>query len=232
MRLDRLVSQATGHSRREARRLIRQGRVEVDGVVEWRPEAALTADHAVSLDGEPLGAPKPCYLMLHKPVGVITATRDARQATVVELLPGNLARRVHPVGRLDKDTSGLLLLSDDGQWSHQVSAPRHGCAKVYRARLVAPLGPDAEALLAAGLRLRNDPRPALPAFLERLDGGEVRITVTEGRYHLVRRLVAALGSRVAALHRERIGGLKLDSALAPGEWRTLSEAERHAVLGT
>jgi 16S rRNA pseudouridine516 synthase len=231
MRLDRLVSQVTGSSRREARALIRQGRVALgDRIV--RDTGAPVAAQIVRLDGEVLTEIQPLYLMLHKPLGVIVATRDPRQRTVLDLLPREIARRVHPVGRLDKQTSGLLLLSDDGSWSHRIASPRHRCGKVYLVRLADPLCADAESRLAAGLALRNEARPARPASIERLGEREVRVTVTEGRYHLVRRLFAALGNRVVSLHRERIGGLPLDPGLHPGEWRTLSQAEREDVLPT
>lgn len=229
MRLDRFVSQATGCSRREARQLIRQGRVAVGDHVVREAGAPLDAQ-TVRLDGEQLADIEPLYLMLHKPTGVISATHDAMQATVLDLLPRAIARRVHPVGRLDKETSGLLLLTDDGHWSHRIASPRHHCAKVYLARLAVPLCADAERRLAAGLPLRNESRPARPATIERLGDREVRVTVTEGRYHLVRRLFAALGNRVVSLHRERVGQLPLDPGLGPGEWRMLSHAEREGVL--
>lgn len=229
MRLDRFVSQATGGSRREAREQIRQGRVALGDRVVRDPGAPVQAQ-IVRLDGELLSDIGPLYLMLHKPLGVIVAARDARQPTVLDLLPREMARRVHPVGRLDKQTSGLLLLTDDGRWSHRVTSPRHRCGKVYRVRLADPLCAEAEGRLAAGLALRNETRPARPASVERLSEREVRVTVTEGRYHLVRRLFATLDNRVDGLHRERIGGLPLDPRLSPGEWRALSEPERDRVL--
>ena len=230
MRLDRFLSQSTGLSRSQVRALIRQGRVRVNG--ERRKDAALQVATAatVTLDDRVLQLPQALYLMLHKPRGLLSATRDDRQATVMTLLPEDLAGRVHLVGRLDKDTSGLLLLSDDGQWSHRISAPRRHCPKVYAAELAERLVEDAEARLAAGISLRGESRPCAPARLERLAGPRVRITVTDGRYHLVRRMVAALGNRVVPLHRERIGGLALDPTLAPGEWRTLTAGEREAVF--
>lgn len=231
MRLDRFVSQSTGRSRRESRELIREGRIALNGRVV-RDGAVPVGTRSVSLDGQSLGMIGPLYLMLHKPLGVISARRDARQATVLDLLPPAIARRVHPVGRLDKETSGLLLLSDDGGWSHRVTSPRHHCPKVYRARLAAPLCAQAEERFAGGLRLRGERNLTRPARLERLSDREVRVTVSEGRYHLVRRLFAALDNRVIGLHRERIGNLPLDPTLAPGAWRSLSEAERDGILAS
>lgn len=170
--------------------------------------------------------------MMHKPCGLVSATRDLQQMTVLSLLPEEVARRVHPVGRLDKETSGLLLLTSDGDWSHRVTSPRHACRKVYRATLAEPLVEDAEVHLANGIVLRNETRPTRPATLDRLAPDQVLIGVTEGRYHLVRRLFAALGNRVTALHRECVGGLSLDDALKPGEWRHLDADECRQVLAS
>jgi 16S rRNA pseudouridine516 synthase len=170
------------------------------------------------------------YLMMNKPCGLLSATSDGEQDTVLSLLPPALAARVHLAGRLDKDTSGLLLLTDDGGWSHRVTSPNHSCAKTYLAKLAEPLVADAESRLRQGLVLRSEKLPTRPAALQRLDATHARITVTEGRYHQVRRMFAALGNRVLALHRERIGGLFLDEALYAGQWRVLSPAERAAVF--
>ena len=226
MRLDRFVSHAAGVSRGVARDLVRRGRVQVDGVKIKRPATPISAQANVCLDGCPLAAPRPLYLMLNKPPGVVSATVDDRQPTVISLLPTSLAGRVHPVGRLDKATTGLLFLTDDGAWSHRVTAPRYDCAKVYRATLAEPLAADADARLAAGLMLRGESKPIRPVRLERLSATDVRVEVTEGRYHLVRRLFGALGNRVLTLHRERIGGVVLDPNLGPGHWRELTDDER------
>jgi 16S rRNA pseudouridine516 synthase len=230
MRLDRLVSQALGCSRSEARMQIKRGAVRVAGNAAVTAASRIAADDAVTVDGRPLALPRPLYLMLHKPCGLLSATRDDRQATVLSLLPAELARRVHLAGRLDKDTSGLLLLSDDGDWTHRVTSPRHRCAKVYRADLAEPLAEAAVQRLENGLLLRGETRPTLPARVDRVDASRVRITVFEGRYHLVRRLFAAVGNHVVALHRERIGGVSLDPRLPPGEWRELTAQERGDVL--
>ena len=201
----------------------------MDGDVVRDPGVAVAHDAAVTCDDTPLQLPGAQYLMLHKPCGLLSVTRDRVQPTVLSLLPPGLAARVHPVGRLDKDTSGLLLLTDDGDWSHRISSPRHHCAKVYVADLAEPLVADAEQRLADGILLRSETVPTRPAEVQRIADRRVRITVTEGRYHLVRRLFAALGNRVTALHRECIGGLRLDPRLAPGEWRELGADERHEV---
>jgi len=132
---------------------------------------------------------------------------------------------VHIVGRLDRDTTGLLLLTDDGEWSHRITSPRHGCAKSYLAELADPLPPDAARRFEEGLMLRGEKSRTRPARLQRLAERKVRVTLHEGRYHQVRRMFAALGNRVLSLHRESVGALGLDPALAPGAWRPLSETE-------
>lgn len=230
MRLDRFISQAAGVSRSQARTLIRRGRVSVNGEAVKDAARHVGTGETVELLGERLILPQPAYLMLHKPCGLLSATSDPAQSTVLSLLPPALALRVHLVGRLDKDTSGLLLLTDDGSWSHRVSSPKQNCHKTYRAELAKPLVADAEERLLQGLVLRSEPLPTRPAMLQRLDATHVRITISEGRYHQVRRMFAALGNRVVALHRERIGGLSLDAGLAPGQWRALTGEEREAVL--
>ena len=229
MRLDRYVSHSAGITRRDARALIRAGRVAVDGRRVTDVACQVDADSSVESDGVGLSLPRPLYLMMNKPCGVVSATRDRAQATVLSLLPAELATRVHPVGRLDKETSGLLLLTDDGAWTHRVTSPRRRCPKTYVAHLAQPLAEDAEQRLARGLLLRQEERPTRPAVLQRRGPHTVSITITEGRYHQVRRMFAALGNRVLALHRERIGGLALDGQLQPGQWRALSSAERAAV---
>ena len=230
VRLDRFVSQAVGISRSQARALIRRGQITVAGGTVRQPAHHVDTGQAVEHAGKRLQLPQPAYLMLHKPCGLLSATTDPAQNTVLSLLPSPLAARVHLVGRLDKDTSGLLLLTDDGAWSHRISSPKQGCAKTYRAELAQPLVADAEQRLLQGLVLRSEPLPTRPAVLQRLDATQVRITISEGRYHQVRRMFAALGNRVVWLHRERIGGLWLDETLAPGQWRELSGEEREAVL--
>lgn len=232
MRLDRFVSQAAGLSRSQARALIRRGQIKVDGEPVTDAAVHVAENARVAHAGELLILPWPVYLMLHKPRGLLSVTRDRAQVTVMSLLPQPLAGRVHPVGRLDKETSGLLLLTDDGDWSHRVTSPRHRCPKTYLAELAQPLAAGVEERLQQGLVLRGEASPTQPAALQRLHACRVRITITEGRYHQVRRMFAALGNRVTALHRERIGGLALDGGLQAGQWRILTETECASVLSS
>lgn len=228
-RLDKRVA-AAGLGRREAQRAIRQGRVTVDGRVVTAPESKWPQSARVALDGAETAGGY-VYLMLHKPAGVLSATEDARQPTVLELLPEALRRRgLFPVGRLDKDVTGLLLLTDDGALGHALTSPRRHAEKVYEVTVDGALGEDDRAALARGLVL-GDGTVCRPARLELT--GEARVgllTLREGKYHQVKRMMAALGKPVTALKRISMGGVALDAALAPGEWRELTQEER-AQLG-
>lgn len=229
VRLDYLLSQATDLSRKQAKVEIRKKRVGLAGEIVRDPSMLVDNDTVVEWRGESLGLPAPLYLLMHKPAGLVCARRDERQPTVMDLLPEDLAERLHLVGRLDKDTTGLLLLTDDGEWSHRLTSPRHACAKVYLAELAEDLCEDAEQRFAEGLSLRGEARPTLPAVLERLAPRRARVTVTQGMYHQVRRMFAALNNRVTVLHRQGIGALKLDPALRAGQWRKLRPAELEAI---
>jgi 16S rRNA pseudouridine516 synthase len=185
---------------------------------------------AVRVDGEPLDDPHGLLAAMHKPVGVTCSTKDAGRL-VYDLLPPRWKARdpiVSPVGRLDKDTSGLLLFTDDGQLLHRLTSPKHHQPKVYRATLAEDLrGNEAELFAAGTLLLEGEHQPLLPAALETLGPREVRLTLHEGRYHQVRRMFAATGNAVSTLHREAIGGVVLELLrLEPGEWRLLNGQER------
>ncbi len=225
MRLDRHLGQAVPLTRSQAQRAIRGGHVTVDGSVVRDPAFHLGADNRVEFRGR-IAAPRgPRYLMLHKPAGVVCATRDARHRTVLDLLPSRERKGLHIAGRLDLDTTGLVLLSDDGDWSHRITAPRHHCPKRYRVELAEPLDDAAAAALQSGVQLDGEKGPTRPAQVERLAPRALRLSIGEGKYHQVKRMLAAVGNHVTALHREAIGGITLDPALAPGEWRELTEAE-------
>jgi 16S rRNA pseudouridine516 synthase len=162
--------------------------------------------------------------MLHKPAGCVCATADREHRTVLDLLGAERASGLHIAGRLDIDATGLVLLTDDGDWSHRLTSPRHSFPKTYRVTLDAPLGAQA-ATLRAGVALRNEPRRCAPAALEPLGDNRWRVTIREGKYHQVKRMFAAVGNHVVALHRERIGRVALDPRLAPGEFRALTPDE-------
>ena len=226
-RLDKRLSQA-GYSRKEARELIRAGRVRVSGRVASDPEEKLPPELPLFVDGA-LVAEGPVYLMLHKPQGYVSATRDQREKTVLELLSEELRHReLFPVGRLDKDTTGLLLLTDDGALAHDLLSPRKHVDKTYLVEVDGQLTEGDQKALAVGLEL-GDGLKCLPARLELTGRPQVgRLTIREGKYHQVKRMMACLGKPVTALKRVSMGGVALDPALAPGQWRalTLEEVER------
>lgn len=226
MKLLRYLSNLGYGTRREVGQLFRQRRVTAaDGTPLREDDKVPHGD--VRVDGEPLDPPPGVVLMLHKPVGYVCSTADANPL-VYELLPARFARRapvIAPVGRLDRDTSGLLILTDDGQVNHRIASPKHHLPRTYEATLADPLRGDEAELFASGeFMLRGETVPLKPAVLEVLTPRHVRVTVTEGRYHQVRRMFAAAGNRVDTLHRTGIGGLTLGD-LAPGEWRLLTDAE-------
>lgn len=229
-RLDKIISATGKKSRREVREMVRQGRVLVDG--KPAPAADMKVDPqtaVILIDGEPLGYEKFTYVMLHKPAGVLTATEDRRQETVLDLLPPELRRRaLSPVGRLDKDTEGLLLLTNDGQLAHRLLSPKSHVDKVYYARVDGALEPGDIAAFAAGMTL-GDGLECLPAGLEILSPTEALVTLREGKFHQVKRMLAARGKPVLYLKRLSMGRLRLDPALAPGAWRMLTEEERSAL---
>ncbi len=181
-------------------------RVELDGVVLQRPERAL-------------------YLMLHKPAGYLSATSDPEHPTVIDLIDDADKHSLHLVGRLDRSTTGLVLLTNDGRWSKQIMAADQKVAKVYVVETADPIGEDAEDAFARGFYFHTEDITTLPAKLERLGERRARLTLHEGRYHQVKRMFHRINNRVTALHRERIGGLSLPEDLQPGKWRMLFKDE-------
>lgn len=234
MKLVKLLANLGYGSRKEVQRLIRSGAVTGDGG-RVLGASELPPHDCIRFRGEELDPPWPLTIVLHKPCGYTCGTEDPGQI-IYDLLPERFARRkppLSPVGRLDKDTRGLLLLTDDGQWLHRVIHPKSGCAKVYHALLDRPLQGHEAALFASGtLALRNETKPLLPATLEPLGEREALVTLREGRYHQVRRMFAAAGNHVRDLTRIRIGGLALPADLPEGGWRPLHAEERAAVLAT
>jgi 16S rRNA pseudouridine516 synthase len=225
MRLDFYIAHATGLSRRDAKLLISEGVVAVEGQVQTKANAQLRAGQLVFLRGEALSLPGERYLMLHKPTGMVSSTGDSDGVSVLQLLPVSLRRNLHIVGRLDADTTGLLLLSTDGQWSHRITSPRSGCSKVYLVETARDVTDQAMSALRHGVQLHGESQLTRPAVVERLADRQLRLTIDEGRYHQVKRMLAAVGNHVEKLHRERIGELWLDPALAPGQYRPLTDKE-------
>ena len=231
MKLLRHIANLGYGSRKDVQWLFREGRItDAQGEVLYADDPL---DHAnVRVDGEPLDPPPGLLLMLNKPVGHTCSMKDPGRI-VFDLLPPRFRARspaLSTVGRLDRDTSGLLLLTDDGQLLHRIIAPKSKLPKVYLATLANDLRGDEAAIFASGtLMLESEQKPLLPAELEVLDARSARLTLHEGRYHQVRRMFAAVGNHVEALHRERIGGLTL-AGLPAGQWRALGDADRQALF--
>lgn len=228
MRLDKFLS-AQGLSRKQARAAIASGQVLVNGEVQGDPGFILDPISAqVLFQGRALGYRRHMHLMLHKPAGLLTATTDARQKTVMDLLPEELKRRaLGPVGRLDKDVTGLLLLTDDGQLAHRLISPKWTVEKVYLARVEGALDTTDIQAFQAGIALSDF--TARPARLEILEPDLGRLTLTEGKFHQVKRMFAARGKPVLRLHRESVGGVSLDPALECGKFRPLTAEEEGAL---
>ncbi len=225
MRLDKFVCDCTGLTRSQAGKLIRQGEILLNGLLCKQPAQQIKDSDVVLLDDEPLQLTGPRYILLHKPAGYVCSTDDPDHNTVFVLLDEPNLDKLHTVGRLDLDTTGLLLITDDGQWSHKISSPKHECAKTYRAWLADPVEDSAIAQFAEGVMLRGEKTPTKPAQLEIISPTECLLTIHEGRYHQVKRMFAAIGNKVVQLHRERVGPLTLDTSLAEGEYRQLTPEE-------
>jgi 16S rRNA pseudouridine516 synthase len=237
LRLDRLLANLGYGSRREVQDMVHSGRVTLDGVEieDADQRLAVTSDLPARLrvDGKPLDPPPGVVLMLHKPVGVTCSHKEAGPL-VYSLLPERWRRRdpaLSTVGRLDKDTSGLLLMTDDGALLHRIISPRSHVSKRYRVTLDRPLRGDEEAIFASGtLMLEGEDKPLLPVAMDVLSPTSAVVVLTEGRYHQVRRMFAAVGNHVVALHRDRVGGLTLPDDLEPGQYRLLSDADLALVV--
>ena len=237
-RLDRLLANLGYGSRREVTDLVARRQVVLDGSVAKDAGAriAISADlpARMTISGQPLDPPAPLTILMHKPLDVVCSHREAGRS-VYELLPARWRARIpalSTIGRLDKDTSGLLLITDAGPFLHRVLSPRSHVAKRYVATLDRPLaGSEAEVFAAGTLMLEGEKEPLAPAVLEQLGPKQASLTITEGRYHQVRRMFAAVGNHVTALHRDRIGGLDLPDDLAESAWRILSPSEQAAIFG-
>lgn len=225
MRLDNFVASSSGLTRKEAKRAIQGGEVSVDGEPCQRAATQIRGHEQVSLAGQLLHLPGERYYMLHKPAGVVSATEDREHATVLSLFPAELRPGLRIVGRLDRDTTGLLLLTTDGHWLHRATSPRRQCPKIYQVTLPEPLAEKAIQQLESGLLLKGDDKPTRPAKVTVMDTHCIHLTLTEGRYHQVKRMLAAVGSHVETLHRVQVGDIVLDPALTPGAYRPLTAQE-------
>ena len=226
-----LFSQGFG-TRRHCAALIAQGRVLIGGITCVDPQAKLPInDLVIDVQGQSWPVHAKALVLLHKPAGFECSTKPRHHPSVLTLLPAPLRERgVQPVGRLDADTTGMLLLTDDGTLIHRLTSPKQHVSKVYEVTCKHTLAGDSLARLLAGVVLDDDPEPVRALACEATGECTLRMTLTEGRYHQVKRMVAAIGNRVEALHRSGIGGLTLDAALVPGQWRWLGTADRERLI--
>jgi 16S rRNA pseudouridine516 synthase len=234
---DLLFSQGFG-TRRVCAGLAQQGHVRIGGEMVTDAAQELDADGLrFEVDGVPWDYHDKAYLMLHKPAGTECSRKPSAYPSIYTLLPAPLRQRpqkgavpgVQAVGRLDQDTTGMLLLSDDGQFIHKMSSPKHVVPKVYEVEAKHPFDPRQLQRLLDGVVLDDDPKLVRAAACEATGECSLRLTITEGKYHQVKRMIAAVGNRVERLHRSRIGGLSLPADLAPGQWRWLGGDELQAL---
>ena len=229
MRLDKYVAHRSGPSRKDAHIAIKKGRVLVGGLKITSAKHTVDDDE-VSLDGEPLIIQGHSYFMLNKPEGYVCATTDAEHPTVLDLLPATAPNQALQIaGRLDIDTTGLVLITSDGQWNHAITSPNKRLGKRYRVTLAEPLIDTAEQLFNEGVLLNNESKATKPAKLERISATECYLTISEGKYHQVKRMFAVAGNRVVKLHREQVGAILLDNDLAPGSYRVLTASEINSI---
>jgi 16S rRNA pseudouridine516 synthase len=231
MRLDKFICHSTGLPRQQVQRMVRAGNVLVNGALVKKADHKLVETDVVKIDGETVFLPQPRYLMLHKPTGYVCANSDSEHPVVLDLLNEEDIEDLQIAGRLDIDTTGLVLITDDGAWNHRVTAPSRLCSKTYCVTLDEPLTIDAAEKLRSGVLLSGEKKPTQPAELFFIDNqcNSVRLSIREGKYHQVKRMFAAVGNHVVALHRESIGDIVLDSSLMPGQYRPLTSVEIASV---
>lgn len=233
-RLDKLIALNCNVSRKDARQLIKDGKVKKNGQTMLRAEELIDTDKdTVDVAGCNFVMKDHVYIMLNKPQGVITATEDKHKKTVIDLIPEELARRsLFPCGRLDRDTTGLLLITDDGELCHKIMSPAHHVYKTYIAQLARPLTDEAVSILQNGITL-DDGTECLPAKVKAFEKDSLpyaQIKIREGKYHQVKRMMAAVGNHVEQLDRVQIGALKLDASIERGGCREIDEEELKLIF--
>lgn len=226
MRLDKFIAENTGLTRSQATKTIRQGIVKINGEIEKSGARQVSSKDQIYFEEELLGwLDEGLYFMLNKPQGYVCSNDDGDYPNIYQFFDYPLTGKLHSAGRLDVDTTGLVLLTDDGQWSHRITSPKHHCEKTYLVTLADPVETHYAQACIKGILLRGEKTPTKPAKLEILDDYNVNLTLSEGRYHQVKRMFAALGNKVIGLHRWKIGDVVLDESLQEGEFRPLTPEE-------
>jgi 16S rRNA pseudouridine516 synthase len=229
MRLDSFIRINTEQSHKSVRQLLAKDRIRVNGAITQNRHHPVTDFCHVQVDGITLQNRTAIYLMLHKPAGYLSATQDAHQPTVMELIDKDIQAQLHIGGRLDKDSTGLLLLTNDGNWSRRITDPGLKKPKRYLVETQDAITPEYATAFEQGVYLEPEALTTQPAQLERLEPRKARLTIYEGRYHQVKRIFGAFDNRVVKLHRESMGPIELDPKLRPGEWRPLTATEIESV---
>ncbi|MFT7184743.1 MAG: 16S rRNA pseudouridine516 synthase [Pseudohongiellaceae bacterium] len=229
MRLDKFITACTKFSRTQAKKIISKGEVSVGGVLIKDPSLKIADQAEVCLLGRRILLPGARYIMLHKPAETVCTSINDDSRSVMVLLGVDNPESLHIAGRLDIDTTGLVLITDDGAWSHRITSPKKMCGKRYRIGLADALQGDATAQFKQGIQLKDEAQLTRSAELEVLSAKEVLLTIHEGKYHQVKRMFAALSNRVVSLHREKVGSIQLDEGLEEGAWRFLTESEINSV---
>lgn len=225
MRLDKYISNATDLSRTIAKRLIKSGDVTIDDQAAISGSQKVTPEQTITINGSPINLLVDRYFMMNKPAGVVSANKDHSNPTAIDLIYEHRNEELQIAGRLDIDTTGLLLITNDGQWNHRITSPRTDCKKIYAVELENPVGDDYQRKLEEGIALEGEKRRCLPATMEIIDKHHIRLIISEGKYHQVKRMITFLGNEVVSLHRLQIGDIQLDPALEPGDYRPLTEDE-------
>ena len=228
-RLDKYLSDNANLTRKTAKHALHRSDVTVDGVIVKKGDVKISTQE-VRLNGEQIFVLGTIYIMLHKPVDYVCSTVDDDGVSVLQLIDEPWSKKLHIAGRLDKDTTGLVLLTDDGQWSHKITSPNNHCEKEYIVTLEEPLTQDLIEMFANGIELNNELKPTKPATLTILSEFSASLVISEGKYHQVKRMFAAVGNRVVGLHRQRIGGLILDDSLKEGQWTRLTESQLKSLV--
>ena len=225
MRIDKWVQKFKGCGKSVARRLIASGEVRVDGVAVRDSLFEVTRFHKVEVSGEVAQSNRAYYIMLNKPAGCVSATSDTEHETVVDLINEPFSDLLHIAGRLDKESTGLMILTNDGQWSRLITEPDEKIPKTYLVTTEKPISPETVAAFAEGFYFAYEDITTLPAELEILTSSCARVVIYEGKYHQIKRMFHAVGNRITSLHREQIGSISLDENLAPSDYRYLTDEE-------
>lgn len=229
MRLDKYICESTTMTRSQAKKVIIQGRITSSGTTVRNTGYKVLENAPICFDGNLINIRGTRYIMLNKPKEFICSTVDEQFPSIINLIKIDKAERLCIAGRLDADTTGLALITDDGQWSHKITSPRKNCSKRYRATLAQPVEQNAVTLFKEGIQLKSENVACLPATLEILTDNDVLLTINEGKYHQVKRMFGAIGNLVVELHREKIGEIELDPNLKLGEWRYLTTDEVNSI---